>query len=114
MSLPLNQKPMTFFIFGALLMVGVGCSNKQPALEQELCNLYKKVKEKNLESVSSREGALAESIQAEMPAFFDEHYVNLVQVDWSKRARTLDRLFSALDDSRSKGLCPPILAYYQQ
>lgn len=99
-----------FFLLATLL----GCSREQSSLHGQLCNIYSSVNEQGVEDLSEREGVLAATIQSELPDFFNEHYVNLVQVDWAQRADTLDRLLSALNESKSSGLCSPIVVYYQR
>lgn len=112
----LRSKNLSGFFLFSYLVLGLiaGCSDSQSSLESELCTIYRHVNAQDVKDHSSKEGFLAESIQRELPDFFNAHYVNLMRVEWARRAEILDRLLSELDQSRSPGLCQPVAFYYEQ
>lgn len=111
-----KRRQPSILLLGCFALISLsGCFNQSVALEHRLCGLYESVNTQEIKDVTAREGLLAELIQAELPAFFNEHYVNLIQVEWSQRATTMDRLLDAVDQNRrSASLCEPILQYYSQ
>jgi hypothetical protein len=107
-----NSLARAVFFLG-LFLFAVAC-NGSPKTEEitdydKLCQIYKDVVQQPID-LSVKEMKITESVQKELPGFFNANFVNIIKADAGQRYKFIKQLAEA--ETKSKWECEVMQSYY--